>query len=105
MAPAGTSTGEVAKLDRDRREPRLADELFQALADGRGAETDVLAVVKANAYGHGRGALARWRWRERGRRGWGWPTHGRASRVRRALACAGLSREATEILAAVRGVA
>ena len=70
-------------------EERLARN-FRAVADAAGAETEVLAVVKANAYGHGAEvcgvALAR-----AGAKWLGVTDAGEGGRVRRALEAAGLA--------------
>jgi alanine racemase len=70
-------------------EERLAGN-FRAVADAAGAETEVLAVVKANAYGHGAErcavALAR-----AGAKWLGVTDAGEGARVRRALNAAGLA--------------
>ena len=70
-------------------EERLAGN-FRAVAEAAGAETDVLAVVKANAYGHGAErcavALARV-----GARWFGVADASEGARVRRALDAAGFA--------------
>jgi alanine racemase len=72
-------------------EERLAGN-FRAVADAAGAETEVLAVVKANAYGHGAErcgvALAR-----AGARWFGVTDASEGARVRRVLEAAGFSGE------------
>jgi alanine racemase len=70
-------------------EERLAAN-FRVIVDTVGAETDVLAVVKANAYGHGAEACAVALARA-GAKWFGVATTGEGARVRRPLNAAGFS--------------
>ncbi len=83
-------------------ERRLVDN-YSVVREALGANTDVLAVVKANAYGHGLErcavALVRACGRASERPFWlGVADAAEGVRVRRALDMAGLSRETVEIL-------
>ncbi len=88
---------DAVKIWVEVSEERLAGN-FRAFAEAAGAETTVLAVVKANAYGHGAGVCSAMLARA-GARWLGVTCAGEGMRVRRALDAAGFRGEqAPEIL-------